>query len=316
METKIIWHFNMEKKKRGTTFAKKDEYELAIQFEEKAQVDQDLKRQVKLFLKSRYHVSVHQLTYRDKPLGTVCKLFGGRDKLCEELNITVEQLCELNVNFTNPHIKSQMLISYLLPVLSDQDFANWFYSTVYNLYNDIKEPLLIHPNELPSTFYQWLYDCGYYGRLKPYMVGDRIPNAIMIGDYIYEHRGDYAQMYSKYSELLANHIESLYSHRPSYIQNVKQRTTQKLKRHNVMITHRLESLGIKYKSYNSIFSTVSPYITDSISVIAKDIGFNEYDMLYSIILDSVEQYAKKPSYKSHLTVQYLRNQEVKLNKLK
>ena len=83
-----------------------------------------------------------------------------------------------------------------------------------------------------------------------------------------------------------------------------------------MITHRLESLGLKYKSYNAIFSTVSPYITDSISVIAKDIGFNEYDMLYSIILDSVEQYAKKPSYKSHLTVQYLRNQEIKLNKLK
>lgn len=315
METKIIWHFNQDKKKRGTTFAKKDEYELALQFEDKTQVDKDLKRQIKLFLKSRYHVSVHQITYRDNPLASVCKMFGGRDKLCTELHITEEQLCELNINFTNPHIKSQMLISYLLPVLSDQEFANWFYSTVYNLYNDIKEPLLIFPNELPGRFYQWLYSCGYYGRLKPYMVGGKIPNAVMIGDYIYEHRGDYAEIYNTYSNILSDHIESLYSHKPNYIQNVKHRVTIKLKRHNVMITHRLESLGLKYKSYNAIFSTVSPYITDSMTIIANDTKFNAYDILYSIILDSVEKYAKKPSYKSSFTVKYQKSQKIKLNKL-
>ena len=68
MDTVILWHFNQEKKKRGTIFATKEEYLLALKFEPKEQVDKDLKRQVKAFIKSRYKVSVHQLTHREKPL--------------------------------------------------------------------------------------------------------------------------------------------------------------------------------------------------------------------------------------------------------
>ena len=43
METKIIWHFNSEKKRRGTTFAKKDEYLLALEFEPQELVDKEFK---------------------------------------------------------------------------------------------------------------------------------------------------------------------------------------------------------------------------------------------------------------------------------
>ncbi len=116
------------KRKRGVTFATKDEYTLALQFEDKTLVDQDLKRQIKTFMKSRYKVSVHQLTYRERPMYTVCKLFGGAKGLCEELNLTTEELCELSNAFTLPHRKSKLIVDYLLPVLNDQDFANWFYS--------------------------------------------------------------------------------------------------------------------------------------------------------------------------------------------
>ena len=73
MKTKIIWHFDSDKKERGTTFATKEEYTLAIQFEDKALVDQDLKTQLKKFIKTRYKVSVHQLTYRERPMYTVSK---------------------------------------------------------------------------------------------------------------------------------------------------------------------------------------------------------------------------------------------------
>ena len=113
------------KKRRGTTFAKKEEYLLALEFEPRELVDKEFKKQIKAFLKTKYHVDVHQLTYNQFPLHSVCKLFGDKYGLCKELNITIEQLCDLNLNFNNPHIKSQMLISHLLPVLTDQQFANW-----------------------------------------------------------------------------------------------------------------------------------------------------------------------------------------------
>lgn len=195
MDTKIIWYFNQDKKERGTIFVKKDEYRLALDFEDNDLVNKDLKLQIKKFLKRTYHVSVHQLTYWQNPLTDICKKFRGRDRLCEELGITEEQLCDLNLSFNNPHIKSQLLIGYLLPVLTDQEFANWFYSTVYNLYNDIKEPLLIYPNSLSPSFYHWLYHESPYSHLNQLMLGKKIPSAMMVGDYIYEHRGDYVIRY-------------------------------------------------------------------------------------------------------------------------
>ena len=63
MDTKIIWYFNRDKKERGTIFVKKDEYRLALDFEDNDLVNQDLKIQIKKFLKRTYHVDVHQLTY-------------------------------------------------------------------------------------------------------------------------------------------------------------------------------------------------------------------------------------------------------------
>lgn len=314
METKIIWFFNKDKKKRGTTFAKKDEYELALQFEDKAQVDQDLKKQIRLFLKSRYRVNVHQLTYRENPLASVCKMFGGRDKLCTELNITEEQLCELNINFTNPHIKSQLLISYLLPVLSDQEFANWFYSTVYNLYNDIKESLLIYPNSLSPSFYQWLYHDSGYSHLKWIMLGKNLPSAMMVGDYIYEHRGDYTKIYNAYLNSLSEYILHKYGYRPSYIPGIKHKLTLKLKRNNVLLTDRLNHIGMTYKSYTGMFSQISPIMTNYIEIIAKDTRFNKYDILFTIVLDSVDYYAKEPSCKRRITAKFLKEQNVKLYK--
>ena len=314
METKIIWFFNQDKKKRGTTFAKKDEYGLALQFEDKAQVDKDLKRQIRLFLKSRYRVNVHQITYRENPLSSVCKMFGGRDKLCTELNITEEQLCELNINFTNPHIKSQILINYLLPVISDQEFANWFYSTVYNLYNEIKESLLIYPNSLSPSFYQWLYRDSGYSHLKWIMLGKQLPSAMMVGDYIYEHRGDYTKVYSAYLNSLSEYILHKYGYRPSYIPGIKHKLTLKLKRNNVLLTDRLNHIGMTYKSYIGMFSQISPIMTNYIELIAKDTRFNKYDILFTIVLDSVDYYAKEPSYKRRITKKFLNEQNVKLYK--
>lgn len=314
MDTKIIWYFNRDKKERGTTFVKKDEYRLALEFEDNDLVNKDLKLQIKKFLKRTYHVSVHQLTYIENPLTDICKMFRGRDRLCEELGITEEQLCDLNLSFNNPHIKSQLLIGYLLPVLTDQQFANWFYSTVYNLYNDIKEPLLIYPNSLSPSFYHWLYHESPYSHLNQLMLGKKIPSAMMVGDYIYEHRGDYAKVYNEYLNSLSEYIYHKYNHIPNYILSLKHKLTLKLKRNNVLISDRLKHIGMSYKAYNGMFAQVSPIMTKYIELIAKDTGFNKYDILFTILMDSVDYYAKKPSYKRRVTAKFLKEQDVKLYK--
>lgn len=314
MDTKIIWYFNRDKKERGTIFVKKDEYRLALEFEDNDLVNKDLKLQIKKFLKRTYHVSVHQLTYIENPLTDICKMFRGRDRLCEELGITEEQLCDLNLSFNNPHIKSQLLIGYLLPVLTDQQFANWFYSTVYNLYNDIKEPLLIYPNSLSPSFYHWLYHESPYSHLNQLMLGKKIPSAMMVGDYIYEHRGDYAKVYNEYLNSLSEYIYHKYNHIPNYILSLKHKLTLKLKRNNVLISDRLKHIGMSYKAYNGMFAQVSPIMTKYIEIIAKDTGFNKYDILFTILMDSVDYYAKKPSYKRRITVKFLKEQDVKLYK--
>ena len=314
MDTKIIWYFNRDKKERGTTFVKKDEYRLALEFEDNDLVNKDLKLQIKKFLKRTYHVSVHQLTYIENPLTDICKMFRGRDRLCEELGITEEQLCDLNLSFNNPHIKSQLLIGYLLPVLTDQQFANWFYSTVYNLYNDIKEPLLIYPNSLSPSFYHWLYHESPYSHLNQLMLGKKIPSAMMVGDYIYEHRGDYAKVYNEYLNSLSEYIYHKYNHIPNYILSLKHKLTLKLKRNNILISDRLKHIGMSYKAYNGMFAQVSPIMTKYIEIIAKDTGFNKYDILFTILMDSVDYYAKKPSYKRRVTAKFLKEQDVKLYK--
>lgn len=314
MDTKIIWYFNRDKKERGSTFVKKDEYRLALEFEDNDLVNKDLKLQIKKFLKRTYHVSVHQLTYIENPLTDICKMFRGRDRLCEELGITEEQLCDLNLSFNNPHIKSQLLIGYLLPVLTDQQFANWFYSTVYNLYNDIKEPLLIYPNSLSPSFYHWLYHESPYSHLNQLMLGKKIPSAMMVGDYIYEHRGDYAKVYNEYLNSLSEYIYHKYNRIPNYILSLKHKLTLKLKRNNVLISDRLNHLGMSYKAYNGMFAQVSPIMTKYIEIIAKDTGFNKYDILFTILMDSVDYYAKKPSYKRRVTAKFLKEQDVKLYK--
>ena len=314
MDTKIIWYFNRDKKERGTTFVKKDEYRLALEFEDNDLVNKDLKLQIKKFLKRTYHVSVHQLTYIENPLTDICKMFRGRDRLCEELGITEEQLCDLNLSFNNPHIKSQLLIGYLLPVLTDQQFANWFYSTVYNLYNDIKEPLLIYPNSLSPSFYHWLYHESPYSHLNQLMLGKKIPSAMMVGDYIYEHRGDYAKVYNEYLNSLSEYIYHKYNHIPNYILSLKHKLTLKLKRNNVLISDRLKHIGMSYKAYNGMFAQVSPIMTKYIEIIAKDTGFNKYDILFTILMDSVDYYVKKPSYKRRVTAKFLKEQDVKLYK--
>jgi hypothetical protein len=314
MDTKIIWYFNRDKKERGTIFVKKDEYRLALEFEDNDLVNQDLKLQIKKFLKRTYRVDVHQLTYWQNPLSDLCKKFRGRDRLCEELGITEEQLCDLNLSFNNPHIKSQLLIGYLLPVLTDQQFANWFYSTVYNLYNDIREPLLIYPNSLSPSFYQWLYHESPYSHLNQLMLGKKIPSAMMVGDYIYEHRGDYAKVYNEYLNSLSEYIYHKYDHIPNYILSLKHKLTLKLKRNNVLISDRLNHLGMSYKAYNGMFAQVSPIMTKYIELIAKDTGFNKYDILFTILMDSVDYYAKKPSYKRRVTAKFLKEQDVKLYK--
>lgn len=314
MDTKIIWYFNRDKKERGTTFVKKDEYRLALEFEDNDLVNKDLKLQIKKFLKRTYHVSVHQLTYIENPLTDICKMFRGRDRLCEELGITEEQLCDLNLSFNNPHIKSQLLIGYLLPVLTDQQFANWFYSTVYNLYNDIKEPLLIYPNSLSPSFYHWLYHESPYSHLNQLMLGKKIPSAMMVGDYIYEHRGDYAKVYNEYLNSLSEYIYHKYDHIPNYILSLKHKLTLNLKRNNVLISDRLKHIGMSYKAYNGMFAQVSPIMTKYIEIIAKDTGFNKYDILFTILMDSVDYYAKKPSYKRRVTAKFLKEQDVKLYK--
>lgn len=314
MDTKIIWYFNRDKKERGSTFVKKDEYRLALEFEDNDLVNKDFKIQIKKFLKRTYHVSVHQLTYIENPLTDICKMFRGRDRLCEELGITEEQLCDLNLSFNNPHIKSQLLIGYLLPVLTDQQFANWFYSTVYNLYNDIKEPLLIYPNSLSPSFYHWLYHESPYSHLNQLMLGKKIPSAMMVGDYIYEHRGDYAKVYNEYLNSLSEYLYHKYNHIPNYILSLKHKLTLKLKRNNVLISDRLKHIGMSYKAYNGMFAQVSPIMTKYIEIIAKDTGFNKYDILFTILMDSVDYYAKKPSYKRRVTAKFLKEQDVKLYK--
>lgn len=314
MDTKIIWYFNRDKKERGTTFVKKDEYHLALEFEDNDLVNSDLKLQIKKFLKRTYHVTVHQLTYIENPLTDICKMFRGRDRLCEELGITEEQLCDLNLSFNNPHIKSQLLIGYLLPVLTDQQFANWFYSTVYNLYNDIKEPLLIYPNSLSPSFYQWLYHESPYSHLNQLMLGKKIPSAMMVGDYIYEHRGDYAKVYNEYLNSLSEYIYHKYNRIPNYILSLKHKLTLKLKRNNVLISDRLKHIGMSYKAYNGMFAQVSPIMTKYIEIIANDTEFNKYDILFTILMDSVDYYAKKPSYKRRVTAKFLKEQDIKLYK--
>ena len=314
MDTKIIWYFNRDKKERGTTFVKKDEYHLALEFEDNDLVNSDLKLQIKKFLKRTYHVTVHQLTYIENPLTDICKMFRGRDRLCEELGITEEQLCGLNLSFNNPHIKSQLLIGYLLPVLTDQQFANWFYSTVYNLYNDIKEPLLIYPNSLSPSFYQWLYHESPYSHLNQLMLGKKIPSAMMVGDYIYEHRGDYAKVYNEYLNSLSEYIYHKYNRIPNYILSLKHKLTLKLKRNNVLISDRLKHIGMSYKAYNGMFAQVSPIMTKYIEIIANDTEFNKYDILFTILMDSVDYYAKKPSYKRRVTAKFLKEQDIKLYK--
>ena len=315
MNTKIIWHFDSDKKERGTTFATKEEYTLAIQFEDKALVDQDLKTQVKKFIKTRYKVSVHQLTYRERPMYTVSKLFGGAKGLCEELNISTEELCELSNSFHTPHKKSRLIVDYLLPVLKDQDFANWFYSTVYNLYNNTTEPLLLVPSSLPQEFYEWLSKESRYTKLIPFLTGKSIPSGVMIGDYIYEHRGSYSQLYDAYSFLLSEYITQESGKAPQYLNNIQQRTTIALKKYGVLVSHKLESMGINYKSYMGMFHTTSPKLTHYITTIANEVGFDPYDMLYTIILNSVEYYAKKPSHKRNVTLEYFKEQQITLKRL-
>lgn len=315
MDTIILWHFNQEKKKRGSIFATKDEYLLALKFEPREEVEQDLKRQIKAFIKSRYKVSVHQLTYRDKPLYAVCKKFGGVEALCEQLNISQDILCDLSFNFTNPHLKSQLLIDYLLPVLTDQEFANWFYSTVYNLYNDTREPLIFHPDTLPQSFYEWLAKDSRYTKLNSFITGKSIPSGMMVGDYIYEHRDEYKQVYNTYSSMLLDYIQSLSGKEPMYITNLKQRTTVRLKRYGVLISHKLESMGLCYKSYIGMYNTTSPKMTKYIKTIAQEVGYDPYDMLYTIVLNSVDYYVKKPSHKRNVTTEYLREQKIHLKRL-
>lgn len=315
MKTKIIWHFDSDKKERGTTFATKEEYTLAIQFEDKSLVDQDLKTQVKKFIKTRYKVSVHQLTYRERPMYTVSKLFGGAKGLCEELNISTEELCELSNSFHTPHKKSRLIVDYLLPVLKDQDFANWFYSTVYNLYNNTTEPLLLVPSSLPQEFYEWLSKESRYTKLIPFLTGKSIPSGVMIGDYIYEHRGSYSQLYDAYSSLLSEYITQESGKAPQYLNNLQQRTTMALKKYGVLVSHKLESMGLNYKSYMSMFYTTSPSMTHYISTIANEVGFDPYDMLYTIILNTVEYYAKKPSHKRNVTLEYFKEQKITLKRL-
>ena len=63
-----------------------------------------------------------------------------------------------------------------------------------------------------------------------------------------------------------------------------------------------------------MFAQVSPIMTKYIEIIAKDTGFNKYDILFTIIMDSVGYYAKKPSYKRKVTEKFLKEQDVKLYK--
>lgn len=315
MNTKIIWHFDSDKKERGITFATKEEYTLAIQFEDKALVDQDLKSQVKKFIKTRYKVSVHQLTYRERPMYTVSKLFGGAKGLCEELNISTEQLCELSNSFYSPHKKSRLILDYLLPVLKDQDFANWFYSTVYNLYNNTQEPLLLLPSSLPQEFYEWLSKESRYTKLIPILIGKTIPSGVMVGDYIYEHRGSYSLVYDSYASMLSEYLTQESGKAPQYLNNLQQRTTMLLKKYGVLVSHKLESIGLNYKSYMGMFNTTSPKLTHYITTIANEVGFDPYDMLYTIILNSVEYYAKKPSHKRNVTLEYFKEQQITLKRL-
>ena len=146
------------------------------------------------------------------------------------------------------------------------------------------------------------------------MLGKKIPSAMMVGDYIYEHRGDYAKVYNEYLNSLSEYIYHKYNHIPSYILSLKHKLTLKLKRNNVLISDRLNHLGMSYKAYNGMFAQVSPIITKYIELIAKDTGFNKYDILFTILMDSVGYYAKKPSYKRKVTAKFLKEQDVKIYK--
>ena len=63
-----------------------------------------------------------------------------------------------------------------------------------------------------------------------------------------------------------------------------------------------------------MFSQVSPIMTHYIETIANDVRMNKYDILFTIVLDSVDYYAKKPSYKRRVTDKFLKEQDVKLCK--
>ena len=206
-------------------------------------------------------------------------------------------------------------MDYLLPVLKDQDFANWFYSTVYNLYNNTQEPLLLLPSSLPQEFYEWLSKESRYTKLIPILTGKTIPSGVMIGDYIYEHRGHYSLVYDSYASMLSEYITRESGITPQYINNLQQRTTMLLKKYGVLVSHKLESMGLNYKSYMGMFHTTSPKLTHYITTVAHEVGFEPYDMLYTIILNSVEYYAKKPSHKRNVTLEYFKEQQITLKRL-
>ena len=88
-----------------------------------------------------------------------------------------------------------------------------------------------------------------------------------------------------------------------------------LKKYGVLVSHKLESMGLNYKSYMGMFHTTSPKLTHYITTIANEVGFDPYDMLYTIILNSVEYYAKKPSHKRNVTLEYFKEQQITLKRL-
>lgn len=47
----------------------------------------------------------------------------------------------------------------------------------------------------------------------------------------------------------------------------------------------------------SMFYTISPKMTDTVEIISQEVGFDKYDFLYSLLLNTVEHYAKKSSVK-------------------
>ena len=64
-----------------------------------------------------------------------------------------------------------------------------------------------------------------------------------------------------------------------------------------------------------MFHTTAPKMTHYIHTIANEVGFDPYDMLYSIVLNSVEYYVKKPSHKRNVTLEYFKEQQITLKRL-